>query len=163
MSSQDEVRIDWDGLDEMILALSASDEQFLNLVIQAMDRYTNLVETGATALAHRFSGELEESIKASAASAYFGMVVGSVGSNLSYAWIRHERPYRPGTHDMYDRGVKFPKYYLNGRGRRTHRKASWRGLVPGRKYLERAVVATENKDFEEIFLAALDEFLEGLA
>lgn len=157
----DEFNIHIDGLDEFIAAFAGADAKFLDLVMNGMNTYATLVETGGTALAQRFSGELEESIKASAAAIENGMVVSSVGSNLVYAWIRHEQPYRPGTHDMYDRGVRFEKYYLNGRGRRTHNKAKWRGQVPGRKYLERAVTVTEG-DFEAIFLRALDDLLGGL-
>lgn len=158
----DEYNIEIDGLIEFIMACETAEDDLIDAVMDAMNTYTLLVETGGKALAHRFSGELEESIKASAAAIENGMVVGAVGSNLSYAWIRHEQPYRPGTHDMYDRGVLFKKYYLNGRGRRTHRKSKWRGQLPGRKYLERAVNVTEG-NFETIMTRAMEQILGGLA
>lgn len=155
------IQVEWDGLDNFVKKLDKLEKKLMDEIEEEMKIYSLLVETGARALAFRFSGDLEESIVSEPIKRRGNIVIGAVGSNLVYAWIRHEAPYTPGTRDMYDNGVKFSKYYLNGRGRRTHRKAKWRGEIPGRKYLERAVVRTED-DFEEAMARAMERALEGL-
>lgn len=151
----DFMRIEWTGLAELELYFKDLEASFQQHMIEEMRDYTLLVETGARALAQRFSGELEEHIVAAAVAVKNGMVVGEVGSNLAYAWRRHEEPYRAGEHPLHHEGIKIEKYYKNGLGRRTRSKGAWRGQMPGRKFLERAVIATEAE-----FFAAAERALE---
>lgn len=155
------IQVEWDGLDEFVSKIDKLEKKLMDEIEEEMKIYSLLVETGAKALAFRFSGDLEESIVSEPIKRSGNIVIGAVGSNLVYAWIRHEAPYSSGTRDMYDNGAKFSKYYLNGRGQRTRAKSTWRGEIPGRKYLERAVVRTEN-DFEQAMTRAMERALEGL-
>ena len=155
MAQRDFIHIEWTGLAELEQYFADLDQVFLNYLKEEMQDYSLLVETGARALAQRFGGDLEESIVAAAASIKNGQVIGEVGSNLVYAWRRHEEPYRAGKHPLYDRGIKIDDYYKDGLGKRTRRKGTWRGQMPGRKFLERAVIATEAE-----FLGAAERALE---
>ena len=125
-----------------------------------MSEYGMLFEEAGKALAPQDSGDLVTSIEFQGLKTVNGERQGSVGSELEYALRRHEDPYKPGTRDKYDNGVKFEKYYLNGRGRRTHRKPGFRGQKAGRKYLERAQVAI-SKDHEDIMKQTLEAVLRG--
>lgn len=155
------LEIEWDGLAELEQLFKDMDVLLMRNLKAGMTDYSLLVETGSRKLAQRYEGELMRSIIAKKVNVLAGLVIGEVGSNLVYAWRRHEEPYRRGTHDMYDAGVKFPKYYKDGLGRRTRQKSSWRGQLPGRKFIERTVNVTE-EDFEEIFDAVLEATLRGV-
>lgn len=157
----DEIRIEWTGLNELIRELDGFYPLFMNYLKDGMKDYSLHVESGARALAHRYGGDLEESIVAAAVAERNGMIIGSVGSNLAYAWKRHETPYRMGSKgDLYDAGIKIKDYYINSLGQRSRQKATWRGQLPGRKFLERAVVATE-EDFWTMCNEALDQAMGG--
>lgn len=155
----DVLRIEWDGLD-IANEFDDMDSLFMRNLLKGMTKYSFLVEEGGRALAQRYGGDLEESIIAAAVAVRHGMVIGSVGSNLAYAWRRHEEPYRMGKHPLYDAGIKIEDYYKNGLGRRTTAKGTWRGQIPGRKFLERAVAATED-EFEQIMADVLEKTLGG--
>ncbi|WP_342512795.1 HK97 gp10 family phage protein [Sporosarcina sp. FSL K6-1522] len=150
----------WSGLSEFEDDLKGMEKELFKNIEKAMSDYSMLIEEGTRALVHRDHGDLEASINFGRPKREGDSFVIEGGSNLKYALRRHEEPYRPGTHDKYDAGVKFVKYYLNGRGRRTFGKPSWRGEKPGRKFLERAIVATE-KDFDAVMVEALEKTLEG--
>lgn len=158
----DVIRIQWEGLDDIEAAFADLDGLFLRNLKAAVEDYSFLVEEGGRALAQRYGGDLEESIIMAAVSVQAGMVIGSVGSNLVYAWRRHEEPYRMGKHPLYDAGIKIEDYYKDGLGRRSRSapKGTWKGQMPGRKFLERAVVATED-EFEMMCARALERTLGG--
>lgn len=157
----DFIRFDTTEIAQWVRYLDDIGRVFDRVLADEMKEYSLLVETGARALAQRFGGELEESIVAASVAVKNGMVIGEVGSNLVYAWARHETPYRMGKHPLYDRGIKLNDYYINGLGRRTRTKGKWRGELPGRKFLERAVIATE-ADFAEMANRALERALGEL-
>lgn len=160
MAKKDDLSIVWEGLQEFSKELDGMTKEFEKNLMEAMTEYLGLVEEGAKALVHRDSGDLEESLVAKGPRIEGDRVVGEIGSNLAYAFRRHEEPYRYGVHDKYDNGVRTPNYYVYGRGRRTSQKPNWRGQKPGRKYLENAVVLTED-DYEKIMAKALEKTLGG--
>lgn len=160
MANGFEFRIEVPGIDDLLADLDRMPEDLEANLTDAMTEYGLLLEEGARELVHYDGGDLLTSLEFKPLKKLNGAIEGAVGSELQYAMRRHEEPYRPGTHDKYDNGVKFVKYYLNGRGRRTLRKPNWRGLKPGRKFLERASVATE-EDFAEIMGEAYDKTLRG--
>lgn len=125
-----------------------------------LKEYGLLLEEAAKELAPQDTGDLVTSIQFSGLKTVGGERQGSVGSDLSYALAAHERPDTPGTRNKYDNGVKFERYYLNGRGRRTHRKAGFRGQKAGRKYLERAEPLISN-DHLQIMEDILKNILGG--
>lgn len=141
--------------------LEGMTDQFNKNLSDGMTEYGMLLEEGARSLSHRDGGQLEASIDFYSLEKNGNVVQGSVGSDLKYALKRHEAPYKLGTvNDKYDNGVKEVGYYVDSLGRRTRQQPAWRGLKPGRKYVERAVVATED-DFEDILAEALDKTLRG--
>lgn len=152
--------LEWHGLDEFIEDLEVMEREFDKNVEKGMAKYGMLAEDGSRALAPKDSGELEISINFKKPHREGGNIVVEGGSNSVYALRRHEEPYRYGIHDKYDNGVKYPNYYVYGKGRRTLQKPAWRGEKPGRKYMERAIVATE-KDFAKIMADALEQTLRG--
>lgn len=125
-----------------------------------LSEYGMLYEEAGKALAPYDSGDLVTSIQFQGLKTVNGERQGSIGSDLEYALAVHERPYVPGTRDKYDNGVKFERYYLNGRGRRTHRRPGYRGQKAGRKYIERAEQVI-SKDHEDIMKATLEAVLKG--
>ena len=154
-------QIDIRGLADMEQQLEGMTEDFERNLSDSMNEYGMLLEEGARSLSHRDGGQLEASIDFYSLTKKGGVMEGSVGSDLKYALKRHEDPYKLGTtRDKYDAGVKETDYYVDGLGRRTRQQPAWRGLKPGRKYVERAVVATED-EFEEILAEALDKTLRG--
>ncbi|MCP3026605.1 HK97 gp10 family phage protein [Halobacillus sp. A5] len=138
------LEIEWEGLVELDEEFEKMEEEFEEILVEEYTKYGLLVEEGAKALAHRDDGDLEETIRFNPAEVEADSVSVEGGANAEHALVRHEAPYRPGTHDKYENGSKFKKYYLNGRGRKTLRKPDWRGYRPGRKFLENAIKATEN-------------------
>lgn len=157
---QDGIFIEWTGLAELESYFGELEENAIEELIKGMEEYSLLVETGARALTHRYSGDLEQSIVAAAVAFENNMIIGEVGTNLVYAWWIHEKPYGTKINDLYDNGYYEKDFYVHGRGRFTREKAYWRGEMPGRKYLERAVAVTEG-DFNEIMGRALDRALGG--
>lgn len=145
MAEEDIFEITWSGLDEFSAELQGLYAEMQNELVTQMKNYLNLVEEGAKALAFRFGGDLEQSIIAMPVKIDGHNVKGSVGTNMIYAWRLHERPYKTGKRDLHDNGIRIPDYYINSRGKRTRDKQKWRGQLPGRKYLERAIVATEEE------------------
>lgn len=150
----------WDGLDEFIEDLEGMERDFENNVKKGMGKYGSLAEEGSKALSPRDSGDLESSIHFDRPKNQGGSIVVEGGSNLHYALRQHEAPERTGVRDKNDAGVKEAGYYVDGRGRRTRQKPAWRGQQAGRKYVERAIVATE-KGFEKIMANALEQTLRG--
>lgn len=136
-------------------------EDFERILIQEYTEYGMLVEEGTKALAPHDEGNLEDNINFERAKREgTGVSVEGGVSNVEYAVIRHEAPYRGGRGPKYDDGAKYPNYYIMGRGARTRSKPSWRGYVPGRKFLDNAITATE-QDFIEMNKRALDRTLRG--
>lgn len=152
--------LEWDGLKELDKLFEEMDENFERILLEEYTEYGMLVEEGAKALVHHDEGDLEDSIVFDKAKRDGSGVSVEGGSNMVYALRRHEEPYRPGTHPKYNRGAKFERYYLNGRGRGTITKSKWRGFKPGRKFLENAIKATE-KDYDEMNARILDRTLGG--
>lgn len=155
-------QVQWDGLEELIDLFGEMNELVRINTVAGMEDYTALVETGARELAQYFDGDLAESIVARDVVIKSGVVTGEVGSVLIYAWRRHEEPYRKGRHDLYDRGIRLVGFYKDGLGARSRgsTRMGWRGQMPGRKYLERAIVASE-EDFQSIFDNVLAATLNG--
>lgn len=152
------VHFQWHGMDEFIDDLQQVEDTFKRFVMDGMDEYSLIVEEGARALAFRYGGDLEESILSAAVAYRNGVVIGAVGTNLVYAWRLHEKPHGNKIGTLYDNGIRIQGYYIGGRGKRTRDKASWKGQMPGRKFIERAVVATEDEFYEimeEVYEKAL--------
>lgn len=144
----DEFEIKWDGLDLLKEKFDEMENELKRIAVEEYNNYALLVEEGAKALSPKDSGDLEASITTEKAKFTGTTVHTAVGSNMKYALRRHEAPYRKGTFPKYDNGAKFPDYYVDGRGEITRSKPSWRGQIPGRKYLQNAINATENDYFE---------------
>lgn len=142
MAKTDGIFLEWSGLSELADYFGGLEEAYLEAIVEEMTIYTLLVETGARAVTHLYSGDLEESITAKPIIVKSGEVIGEVGTNLVYALWIHEKPYGRKINDLYDNGYHEKDYYVYGRGRRTREKAYWRGLMPGRKYLTRVVNVT---------------------
>lgn len=149
MARRDTFDIQFEGLDEQANLMGDMYKDWVKITKQEMTKFGLLVEEGAKALAPHDEGDLEDSISFDPAKQVGNDIIVEGGSNSPYALIRHEAPYKMGTRDKYDNGAKFPRYYLNGRGRRTLTKSSWRGFKPGRKYLQNAVIATET-DYDKM-------------
>lgn len=161
MANKDDFfRMEWDGLKELEKLFDNMEENFERILIEEYSDYGMLVEEGAKALAPHDEGDLEDSISFDKAKIEGNSVTVEGGSNLKYALRRHEEPYRAGEYPKYNRGAKFPKYYVNGLGTGTRSKSTWRGYSPGRKYLENAIKATE-KDYDEMNARILDRALGG--
>lgn len=162
MASRDgfDFRIDIDGLDDLLDELAQMPDDLSENLREGMTEYGLLLEEGARELVHYDGGDLETSLEFQGLKVNGDSLEGAVGSESKYALRRHEEPYKPGTRDKYDNGVKFVRYYLNGRGRETHKKPKWRGLPAGRKFLERAMTATE-KDFDEILYEVHEKTIRG--
>lgn len=157
----DFIDIEWDGLNELEQLFGDMDDLLTHNLKVGMKDFSLLVETGSRKLAQRYEGELERSLIAAKVNVVAGLVIGEVGSNLVYAFRRHEEPYRSGKHPLYDAGIKREDWYKNGLGRRTRQKSAWKGQMPGRKFLERAVIALE-PEFEQIFDLVMDATLRGV-
>lgn len=158
MAKDDLFEIQWEGLDEFAEILDKMDKQSEKIIMDEMTKLGMLAEEGAKALVHHDHGDLEDSLSFDRARKEGRNIVVRGGSNLEYALRRHEEPYRPGVHNKYERGRNYPNYYLNGRGRGTHRKPSWRGYKPGRKYMENAIKAIE-PDYNKMNTRALERIL----
>lgn len=160
MANNFDFQISFPDMGDFIRELEMMPDAADNHIGDAIIEYGMLLEEGSRALAPYDSGDLVNSLQFKSLQRMAGRIEGAVGSEIAYAMRTHEAPDTPGTRDKYDNGVKFERYYLNGKGRRTHRKPAWRGQRAGRKYLERAAVATE-KDFEELMNEAYEKTIRG--
>lgn len=159
-NKDDFLKVEWDGLEELEKYFDKFGEDFEEILLDEYTKYGMLVEEGAKALVHHDEGDLEGSIKFDKAKKDSKGVSVEGGSNLPYAVRRHEEPYRYGVHDKYDNGSKFPNYYVYGRGRGTLTKPTWRGLRPGRKFMQNAISATK-KDYDKMNERVLKRALDG--
>lgn len=157
---QVDLGVQFDGLDELIQTYDNMIDSIDDRLAEGLNEYAALVEEGAKALTFKDYGDLETSINAEPAKWRDGVLQASVGTNLEYALRLHEQPYKPGERPKYDNGIKIDDYYIDGRGRRTRNRPSWRGEEPGRKFLARAVSVTE-EDFQEIMAEAYADVLRG--
>lgn len=152
--------IEWDGLDAFKKKFDLMEAELKKNLVDEYDKYGLLVEEGAKALAPHDAGDLEASITTEKASIHGNSVEMAVGSNSKYALRRHEEPYCKGMFPKYDNGAKFPNFYVDGRGQITRSKPSWRGQIPGRKYLQNAINATD-KEYHETNERVLKKTLGG--
>ncbi len=155
MAKNDVFKIEWEGLEEFHDALDSMEKEAENIIMEEMTGFGQLAEEGAKALVHHDEGNLEDSINFGKAQKVNGRITVEGGSNLVYALRRHEEPYRLGAHA---KGMD-KSYYIDGRGRGTRGKPSWRGYQPGRKYMENAIKAIE-PDYDKMNDRALKRILE---
>ncbi|QFG05772.1 putative tail protein [Bacillus phage 055SW001] len=153
------INVEWTGLDELIDEYGRIEQAFMRVLEEEYRKYGLLLEEGGKALAPEDSGDLAASIRFSGIRMSGSGLEGDVGTNLVYALRRHEEPYRRGSYPKYERGSKFPNYYVNGRGATTRRK-SWKGYPAGRKYLANAMKATEDY-YNEMLERILERTING--
>lgn len=152
--------IEWDGLRELQNEFKTMNKRFSLILLDEMDKIGLTCEDYAKALAPRDSGELEDSIHSTQARIEGRSFVVYVGTNMEYATYVHELNNVRPVGDKYERGVKYPNYYIRGRGTGTRQKPSVKGYQPGRKFLQRAVILTD-QHFEKAMERALERLLEG--
>lgn len=153
-------KIEWDGLKELKAEMKFAPDRFNNLLIKELNNIGLTTEKYAKALVNYDSGELEDSIFSTKAKRYGNMYVVYVGTNMVYARYIHELYNPTGLGDKYERGVKYPNYYIGGRGKRTRDKPNVKGYKAGRKYLRNAVVLSE-ADVEKAMERVLTSLLGG--
>lgn len=129
--------------DNMAKAFRKSAESIDNVVYQEVGLFGQQILGDAKGLAPSDSGDLQDSLTMSDIVKESGNYEIVIGSPLKYATRRHEEPYRKGYHDKYQKGVKYAKYYFNGRGEKTREKPNIDGRKPGRKYLENAFLINQ--------------------
>lgn len=152
--------IEWDGLRELQDEFKTMNKRFNLILLDEMDKIGLTCEDYAKALAPRDSGELEDSIHSTQARVEGRSFVVYVGTNMEYATYVHELNNVRPVGDKYERGVKYPNYYIRGRGTGTRQKPNVKGYQPGRKFLQHAVILTD-KHFEQAMERALERLLEG--
>ncbi|WP_422404351.1 HK97 gp10 family phage protein [Mammaliicoccus sp. JADD-157] len=152
--------IEWDGLRELQNEFRTMNKRFSLILLDEMDKIGLTCEDYAKALAPRDSGELEDSIHSTQARVEGRSFVVYVGTNMEYATYVHELNNVRPVGDKYERGVKYPNYYIRGRGTGTRQKPNVKGYQPGRKFLQHAVILTD-KHFEQAMERALERLLEG--
>lgn len=152
--------IEWDGLRELQNEFRTMNKRFSLILLDEMDKIGLTCEEYARALAPRDSGDLEDSIHSTQARVEGRSFVVYVGTNMEYANYVHELNNVRPVGDKYERGVKYPNYYIRGRGTGTRQKPSVKGYQPGRKFLQRAVILTD-QHFEKAMERALERLLEG--
>lgn len=152
--------IEWDGLRELQNEFRTMNKRFSLILLDEMDKIGLTCEEYARALAPRDSGDLEDSIHSTQARIEGRSFVVYVGTNMEYATYVHELNNVRPVGDKYERGVKYPNYYIRGRGTGTRQKPSVKGYQPGRKFLQRAVILTD-QHFEKAMERALERLLEG--
>lgn len=152
--------IEWDGLRELQNEFRTMNKRFSLILLDEMDKIGLTCENYAKALAPRDSGELEDSIHSTQARVEGRSFVVYVGTNMEYATYVHELNNVRPVGDKYERGVKYPNYYIRGRGTGTRQKPNVKGYQPGRKFLQHAVILTD-KHFEQAMERALERLLEG--
>lgn len=152
--------IEWDGLRELQNEFRTMNKRFSLILLDEMDKIGLTCEEYARALAPRDSGDLEDSIHSTQARVEGRSFVVYVGTNMEYATYVHELNNVRPVGDKYERGVKYPNYYIRGRGTGTRQKPNVKGYQPGRKFLQRAVILTD-QHFEKAMERALERLLEG--
>lgn len=152
--------IEWDGLRELQNEFRTMNKRFSLILLDEMDKIGLTCEEYARALAPRDSGDLEDSIHSTQARVEGRSFVVYVGTNMEYATYVHELNNVRPVGDKYERGVKYPNYYIRGRGTGTRQKPNVKGYQPGRKFLQHAVILTD-KHFEQAMERALERLLEG--
>ena len=152
--------IEWDGLRELQNEFRTMNKRFSLILLDEMDKIGLTCEDYAKALSPRDSGELEDSIHSTQARIEGRSFVVYVGTNMEYATYVHELNNVRPVGDKYERGVKYPNYYIRGRGTGTRQKPNVKGYQPGRKFLQHAVILTD-KHFEQAMERALERLLEG--
>lgn len=152
--------IEWDGLRELQNEFRTMNKRFSLILLDEMYKIGLTCEDYAKALAPRDSGELEDSIHSTQARVEGRSFVVYVGTNMEYATYVHELNNVRPVGDKYERGVKYPNYYIRGRGTGTRQKPNVKGYQPGRKFLQHAVILTD-KHFEQAMERALERLLEG--
>lgn len=126
MASKDGVVIEFEGLDEFITLMDNFSPQVEKELLKEMNKYRMQVEGATKALTPVLTNELTKSITSSAVSRDSkGFYYFTIGSDLPYALRMHEHQGQWGERTMLKQGK------------------SYRGYVPGNKYLENAVRATE--------------------
>ncbi|HLR69426.1 MAG TPA: hypothetical protein VK105_20255 [Virgibacillus sp.] len=156
MDKFDVFKIEWEGLNEFHDMLDKMEKNAENIIMEEMTKFGMLAEEGTKALSPHDEGNgLEDSINFDKAKREGSSIVVRGGSNSVYGLRRHEEPYRMGIHNKgLDRG-----FYVDGRGRGTRGKPTWRGYQPGRKYMENAIKAIE-PDYNKMNDRALKRILE---
>lgn len=152
--------IEWDGLRELQQEFKTMNKRFKLIMLDEMDKIGLTCEEYAKKLSPRDSKELEDSIHSTQATIEGGSFVVYVGTNMKYAAYVHELNNVRPVGDKYERGVKIEGYYIGGRGQRTRDKPSEKGFQPGRKFLQRAVILTD-QHFEKAMEKALERLFEG--
>lgn len=150
--------IQWEGLDALEKEFDKMDKKFTRILAEEYTKYGKLVEEGTKALAPQDESDLTDSINFDKAEITRTGVTVEGGASSEYALRRHEEPYREGTYPKYDNGAKFEDYYVDGRGLATRLKPNWRGYMPGRKYMENAIKATQ-RDYNKMNQRILDRTL----
>lgn len=154
------LKIEWTGLRELQQEFKTMNKRFNLILLDEMDKIGLTCEEYAKALSPRDSGDLENSIHSTQATVEGRSFVVYVGTNMEYATYVHELNNVRAVGDKYERGVKYPNYYIRGRGTGTRQKPKVKGYQPGRKFLQHAVILTD-KHFEQAMERALERLLEG--
>lgn len=154
------LKIEWTGLRELQQEFKTMNKRFNHILLDEMDKIGLTCEEYAKALSPRDSGDLENSIHSTQATVEGRSFVVYVGTNMEYATYVHELNNVREVGDKYERGVKYPNYYIRGRGSGTRQKPNVKGYQPGRKFLQHAVILTE-QHFEKAMERALERLLEG--
>lgn len=137
------IHIELENWEEFADIIGNIPKRFSRVMTEELSKVALMAERYARQLAPRDSGELENSITASKVKQEGNSFVVYVGTNMEYATYVHElNSTRIG--DKYDKGVRIPGYYINGRGQQTRSKPSVKGYQPGRKYLRNAIVLTDS-------------------
>lgn len=143
MSNSDmRIHIELEGFDEFAKAVRDMPKRFESILMDELRKVALQAERYARQLAPYDTGDLESSINTGPVKREGSAYVVYVGTNKEYATYVHElNSTRIG--DKYDKGIKIPGYYINGRGKRTREKPNVKGYQPGRKYLRNAIVLTD--------------------
>lgn len=152
--------IEWEGLRELQQEFKTMNKRFSLILLDEMDKIGLTCEEYTKALAPRDSGDLENSINSTQARIEGRSFVVYVGTNMEYATYVHELNNVRPVGNKYERGVKYPNYYIRGRGTGTRQKSNVKGYEPGRKYLQHAVILTD-QHFEKAMERALERLFEG--
>ncbi len=154
------LKIEWTGLRELQQEFKTMNKRFNLILLDEMDKIGLTCEEYAKALSPRDRGDLENSIHSTQATVEGQSFVVYVGTNMEYATYVHELNNVRAVGDKYERGVKYPNYYIKGRGTGTRQKPNVKGYQPGRKFLQHAVILTD-QHFEKAMERALERLLEG--
>lgn len=154
------LKIEWTGLRELQQEFKTMNKRFNLILLDEMDKIGLTCEEYAKALSPRDSGDLENSIHSTQSTVEGRSFVVYVGTNMEYATYVHELNNVRAVGDKYERGVKYPNYYIRGRGTGTRQKPNVKGYQPGRKFLQHAVILTD-QHFEKAMERALERLLEG--